>query len=116
MGVLDGLKSRADEINRGRVARDIDLARRASKRPDWLPDDWPEGVPYVNIAGGYSGRPNPESEIRDTVTHHTVDPDETGGDRLTDAQLAGYAIQGELAARQTVTAELRHLQGRLNAR
>lgn len=115
MSVLDRLASRADEINRGRLERDNAHARRATQRPDWLPDDWPDDVPYVNVAGGYAGRSNSESEIRDTVTHHIIDPDATGADRLTDAQLAGYAIQGEFAARRAVTAELRHLQGRLNA-
>ena len=97
MGVLDGLRSRSDALNNARIGRDAHRAARNDQRPDWLPDNWPEGVPYVSLSGPYAGTENTEAEQHDGVTTRIVSDGAPG--KLSDAQLAGWALQGELVAR-----------------
>lgn len=116
MSVLDSLKSRADQINRERVARDDRLRRRSEKRPDWLPEDWPEGKPYVSLSASYSGGSGDEESSRtDGVTRRLVDP-EADVPRLTDEAVEGWRLEAELAARQSVANELRTAARRAGGR
>lgn len=104
--VLDGLKSRADAVNRERLARDDRMRRRAEKRPEWLPDDWPEGVPYVSLASEYQGRGEEEPSRTDGVARRVIDPEEDAP-RLSDEAVEGWRLQAELVARQSVANQLR---------
>jgi len=106
MGVLDGLRSRADAINRQRVEQEERVQKRAQRRPDWLPEDWPEGKPYVSLAGDYAGAGEDEAKRVDGVTTRVIDPD-AEMPRLNDEQIAGWHAQAELAARQSAANELR---------
>lgn len=106
MGVLDKLRSRGDEIAAQRLGRDQAIRDRVSKRPDWIPDNWPEGVPVVSLSAAYAGQAEAEAKRTDGVTVRTLDTADQDV-RLSDAQLDGWRAVAQLEQRRTVANELR---------
>jgi len=104
MSVLDHLRSASDALNADKVARAEHGYARATRRPDFLPADWPDDVPYVSLAAGYAGADNPEAEITDSASSRVIDP--SADVRLSDAQVEGWKLQAELAGRRQAAAEL----------
>jgi len=88
MSVLDHLKSAADALSADKITRAEHGHARATKRPDWLPEDWPDDQPFVSLAAAYAGSENAEAEIADSASVRVVDPNAAG--KLTDAQVEGW--------------------------
>ncbi len=97
MGVLDKLATRADEIARGRVARQQEQMRRSA----------PRAVPF-DIAEAYR-RPDPIDVPVDGPPTVRLAQATGHEDALSDAQLAGYAVQGALAGHYLIKNELKHV-------
>ncbi len=84
VSIVDRLRSSAEARASARVRQDVD---RANARPSWLPDDWPDGVPYVALVGRPEDR-GPQGRIERVVA-----PGEVDDGPLTDAQRAGLAAE-----------------------
>jgi hypothetical protein len=101
--------SKAAELAKNKLARDVE---RIQKRPAWLPDDHPEGEPYIGF-GIPHNTDVPVVKDGVTVRHLNADDIDAASARLSDAQVAGFHVEAQVRRQNDVSRQLAALRAQV---